>query len=256
MGNRVYIDDSGKPDHSPVLVLAGYLASDDRWKAFDLEWREILKRFGTPTFHATEVWRLGYRTKIRSRSAQTVLLVSLIECINRHLEHLFVVSIPFASHAHWFGTNELTDPELRIYASAFYSLMTLIHQHAYNYRFDVPLQVVFDEQGGENTEIILRGIDHFRGLSAQGFPGLPVNLPLFMSDDDVPGLQAADLIAWLARKDGVNAYDQTERANLPEAVLLDRALLMPKTMKIWQEADVKAASDNLLTLIKRHVSEA
>jgi len=134
--------------------------------------------------------------------------------------------------------------------------MTLIHQHAYNYRFDVPLQVVFDEQGGENTEIILRGIDHFRGLSAQGFPGLPVNLPLFMSDDDVPGLQAADLIAWLARKDGVNAYDQTERANLPEAVLLDRALLMPKTMKIWQEADVKAASDNLLTLIKRHVSEA
>lgn len=256
MGNRIYIDDSGKSDQSPVLVLAGYLASEDRWAAFDVEWCNILERFSMPAFHATEVWRLGYRTKIRSRSAQAVLLVSLIECINRHLEHLFVVSIPFESHAHWFGTNELNDPELRIYGSAFYSLMTLIHQHAYKYRFEVPLQVVFDEQGGEDTGLILRGIEHFRGLSAQGFPGLAVNLPMFMPDDDVPGLQAADLIAWLARKDAVNAYTQADRANLAEAVLLDRALSMPTTMKIWSEQDVKTASENLAATIMQHVGKA
>lgn len=256
MGNRIYIDDSGKSDQSPVLVLAGYLASDARWEAFDMEWRGVLERFDMPAFHATEVWRLGYRTKIRSRSAQSVLLVSLIECINRHLEHLFVVSIPFESHAHWFGTNELSDPELRIYGSAFYSLMTLVHQHAYKYRFDVPLKVIFDEQGGEDTQLILRGIEHFRGLSAQGFPGLAVNLPTFMPDDDVPGLQAADLIAWLARRDAVNAYAQVDRAKLAEAILLDRALSMPTTMKIWSEEDVKGASENLVAIIKQQVGEA
>jgi hypothetical protein len=237
-------------------VLAGYLASDNRWEAFDVEWREILKRFGTPTFHATEVWRLGYRTKIRSRSAQSILFVSLIECINRHLEHLFVVSIPFESYTYWFGTNEFDNPELRIYGSAFYSLMTLIHLHAYKHQFDVPLRVVFDEQGGEDTALILRGIEHFRKLSARDFPGLVVNLPSFMPDDDVPGLQAADLIAWLVRKDAVNAFAQTDRANLAEAVLLDRALSMPKTMKIWREEDVKAASDNAAAFIMQQVGKS
>ncbi len=61
MGNRIYIDDSGKSDQSPVLVLAGYLASDNRWEAFDLEWREILKRFGTLLFTPLRsgAWDIG-----------------------------------------------------------------------------------------------------------------------------------------------------------------------------------------------------
>lgn len=32
---RFYVDDSGKADQSPVLVLAGYGASDERWAHFD-----------------------------------------------------------------------------------------------------------------------------------------------------------------------------------------------------------------------------
>ncbi|MEJ5022958.1 DUF3800 domain-containing protein [Ochrobactrum vermis] len=85
---------------------------------------------------------------------------------------------------------------------------------------------------------------------------LLVNSPSFMPDDDVPGLQAADLIAWLVPRDAVNAFAQTDRANLAEAVLLDRALSMPKTMKIWREEDVKAASDSVADVIMQQVGES
>lgn len=123
--------------------------------------------------------------------------------------------------------------------------MTLIYQHAYKYRYDVPLQVVFDEQGGENQSMILGGIDHFRRLAAKDFPDFKVPLPQFMPDTDEPGLQAADLIAWLARKDAVNAYKQADRSKLPEGVLLAQALTIPSTMKIWSEEDVKKAAESL-----------
>lgn len=251
MSNTIYIDDSGKMDHSPVLILAGYLASDHRWETFNAEWWAILKSFEMTTFHATDVWRLGYRSKVRTPLRRSALLVQLIECINRNLEHLFVVSMPFESHAHWFATEQFKEPALRIYGMTFYSLMTLVHQHAYKYRYDAPLQVVFDEQGGESQSMILDGIAQFRGLSAGGFPGFEVKTPIYMSDDGVPGLQAADLIAWLAQRDAVNANRRVERNGLAEAVLLDRALAMPKTMKIWTEEQVKKASEDVAVQIMK-----
>jgi hypothetical protein len=50
----VYYDDSGSPNDTPVVVVAGLLASDEQWVEFERNWNETLQRFGISLFHMKE----------------------------------------------------------------------------------------------------------------------------------------------------------------------------------------------------------
>lgn len=49
-----YYDDSGSPDESLAVVVAGFVASDEQWKHFERNWNETLNRFGISLFHMKE----------------------------------------------------------------------------------------------------------------------------------------------------------------------------------------------------------
>ncbi|TRL40142.1 DUF3800 domain-containing protein, partial [Rhizobium straminoryzae] len=90
---RLYVDDSGKPDHSPVLVLAGYLSTSDRWDACTAEWRDILGSYQISAFHMSEAWRLAGNYNKIGPIRRNNLIIQLVECIKRHVLHAFVVAI-------------------------------------------------------------------------------------------------------------------------------------------------------------------
>ena len=54
----LYLDDSGHPDSESVFVVAGYVATEEQWKAFEPRWQAALKRFGLgDVFHMTDFMR-------------------------------------------------------------------------------------------------------------------------------------------------------------------------------------------------------
>ena len=46
-----FFDESGTHLGSPVLVVAGYVATPEKWLAFDSQWKEVLDSEGLPYFH-------------------------------------------------------------------------------------------------------------------------------------------------------------------------------------------------------------
>src|ERR1700723_237460 len=49
-----YFDDSGSPDDTLAVVVAGFVASDGQWTEFERNWNDTLKQFGIPLFHMKE----------------------------------------------------------------------------------------------------------------------------------------------------------------------------------------------------------
>ncbi len=52
-----YFDESGHPDDSPYLVIAGGIAEVEQWAHFEREWTELLAPLGTKLFHAVDFHR-------------------------------------------------------------------------------------------------------------------------------------------------------------------------------------------------------
>jgi Protein of unknown function (DUF3800) len=49
-----YFDESGHPDDSDFLVVAGAVADVQQWVHFEREWKEVLAPLNTTIFHAVE----------------------------------------------------------------------------------------------------------------------------------------------------------------------------------------------------------
>lgn len=51
---EAYFDESGKHTGSQAVVVAGFLSTDDRWRALEREWNGVLQPNGLEFFHMTD----------------------------------------------------------------------------------------------------------------------------------------------------------------------------------------------------------
>lgn len=51
---RLYLDDSGSQTQTSAFVMAGWIASEKKWKRFEREWQLALDEAGIDIFHATD----------------------------------------------------------------------------------------------------------------------------------------------------------------------------------------------------------
>lgn len=240
---KVYVDDSGKPDSSPSLILAGFSASEAVWTQFTNDWCEMLKRQGLSSFHMSDIWSMQPKSGLKSSIKQSVVLVEAVEIVKRHLFHAFAVSVPFDAHHHWFATKDNPDLRpLRTYPFAFHSLLALICKHSWTYQCNQPLKVVFEQQGDESPTSTLSVMEEFRRLNAIHFPGLEMLDPEFIAGKQCAPLQAADLLSWLVRRDATNSYKRVDRNLAAESLLLGEILYVGHTIKIWTESDLERAA--------------
>ena len=241
---QVYFDDSGKVDQSPVQVLAGYLASAESWANFSVVWQSILDDYKIEYFRMSQAWRMARMYRHLSSIQRDEMIIRLIRCIHDHVERAFAVSVPFDAHAHWMGSNEFPDNQsLRAYTGAFWFAMCSVYKYGYDQRFDQPIEVIFDEQGGESMPKILASVDQFREVSAVHFPNYRIPFPQFKEDKDTLPLQAADLVAWLVRRDAYN-MQKADRMSLPETILLNDAYFdLPHSKVIITENQLEMMSN-------------
>jgi hypothetical protein len=48
---KVYLDESGSPDDTTAVVVAGFLASLEQWIEFERNWKEAVASFGVTALH-------------------------------------------------------------------------------------------------------------------------------------------------------------------------------------------------------------
>ena len=104
---------------------------------------------------------------------------------------------------------------------------------------DQPLQVFFEEQGDESQKLILNGVKEIRRLNAIHFPGLEMLEPQFIEGKDSAPLQAADLLAWLVRRDACNGFNGIDRNWAAESLMLGEILSVENTIKVWTDTELE-----------------
>ncbi len=243
----LYVDDSGKSDQSPVQVLAGYLSTDERWAVFSKEWTALLDEAGLDAFRMADAWRLARRYRSNGPLARDSLIVRAVECIKRHAQMAFVSSLPFSGFQEYLDLKgDHAHPLGRPYFVGFYSLLWQVYKHAHLYRADQRIEIVLDEQGGESQRYVLSAMSEFRRLASEKLSHLDIPTPRFKRDQDVPPLQAADMLAWLVRRDALNASKGVDRSKRVENLILGEALSMPYEMLIFDQKRLEVASNQML----------
>jgi hypothetical protein len=225
---QAYIDDSGKENDSYSMVLAGYMATAEKWSVFSNEWQSILDNAGIDTFHMVDAFRMSKEYKKLGTIRRNQLIFDLIACINRYVERAFVFSMDLEAHSHWFARKEA--PEIiafRPYRIGFHSIFTKICRYAYLNKFDSDLQIFFEDQGGESKDKIFQSMEILRNAAdSYGHENMNMPSPNFVPKSVLP-TQAADLLAWLCRRENHNYRSGKNFSEAFESIWLDGALSMP-----------------------------
>jgi len=185
-----YIDDSKADDK--VLILAGYIANDQQWTGFSYRWAEALTM--KPPCPLFKMRQIDLSVPSQMKRAQYHYRI-----IEEFIPFGFCVAIPIPPLA------KVTE-ELRIapkFRNPYYLawLVTIsFFRNSYLYSgWTQPIDLVFDVQA--ESKLVLEA---WKIMTEQNENMEPFkNPPIFRSDNDSMPLQAADLLAWWARKNWV-----------------------------------------------------
>ena len=174
----VYLDDSGHPDDQPYIVVAGFLSTEEKWLAFEKEWKVALDRYRLGSvFHMVDFERA-------KRKDRGKVLESLTAIISKHTMATFCIIVEMKGYR---KVNEIYPLEECIgtpYAIATRTLATQINHWKKKFFKPGDHLLVFVEDGakhkGDMEETFRRDL-------------LPVPQTVPKAH---PSVQPADLLAW------------------------------------------------------------
>lgn len=120
---EAYFDESGThaTQDEPLLIVAGYLADEAKWSAFDKRWAALLTQFNVDRFHMKDLRNFRHkRFKHLSRANRLELLTNLIDAT---AETALLGTIGYLRPSEY---QAVTDQKFRsMYGSAYGILITL-----------------------------------------------------------------------------------------------------------------------------------
>lgn len=213
MGLKAYIDDSYTANGE--FILAGHISTDERWAAFDSQWRAGLKKFGTLARNGSYHFKMSEMASNKERmerlpffwrTIQDHVLVSLSCRINLFELHCAINRIysPGVHIDYGFWKNP--------FLAASKCLLDKFHQNRSELPclpIDQPVDFIFDQQSGKR--ILQQSWDRYvsnRETELQRFYG---KTPRFEDDQKLLPLQAADFWAWWVREWSEQRGDMRQR---------------------------------------------
>ena len=189
----IYIDDSGSAPEHKFAIAAGIVFPAKRIEAFEREWNALLDKEGVRELHASECvahnprsdfadWDDGRSERVLLRAQEIILKYS-------------VKALSVGIHKQDY--NEVVPKEMWLsvsqshYVWALSSLLGLSYDWASQHA--TLMQYVFDTAAKEEKRDIQEAVDYSEAIYAGHFSGHFS----FRSRREVPGLQAADLYAWV-----------------------------------------------------------
>jgi uncharacterized protein DUF3800 len=80
-----YLDDSGKDPQNRITTLAGYVASDDAWRAFEAEVETWFTEFGVSVLHAKDLHHTDGEFKGWTVLRKQAFIARLCQAMSHHL---------------------------------------------------------------------------------------------------------------------------------------------------------------------------
>ncbi len=197
------IDDSGWDGTSPVFVLAGYVAKAEAWDAFADEWRALLDKASVKVLKTTDIYRNrvhGTRYHGMTDEIRDELLKDLIRAVNRHALYGIVSVIPLEPYRRIFKGNFSLEALDRPYFLSFFGVLISLLKMTHRLKLDDKIDFIFDTQDSENKLILTREYERCMEAAPPSVKILCGGMPSFKKDDEFPPLQAADMLAWHARR--------------------------------------------------------
>jgi Protein of unknown function (DUF3800) len=81
-----YLDDSGKDPQNRITTIAGYAASDEQWKAFEIEVEVWFTEFNVKIFHAKDLHNTDGEFAEWSRLKKQAFVARLCQAMSHHLQ--------------------------------------------------------------------------------------------------------------------------------------------------------------------------
>jgi Protein of unknown function (DUF3800) len=195
-----FFDESGKKDDHPVVTFAGVCARQDKLQAFNAQWKALLGQYGITSLHMKDASDLnkqvGSMNAGQSFLERTNALIPFADCINEHLELGLIQAWDVKGFLGMDqkvkdGVGNPSDPYYLAFARAVSELVD--HVAA-----DDRIELICDHDSETATECEL----HYQGMSAVDEQiRLKVVSLSFADDESFPALQAADLVAYLSRRE-------------------------------------------------------
>jgi len=187
-----YVDDSGSHVGEHRLFLAGYILGEDQWRTFNFDWLAALEeRKSLASLHMTQSFN-GWAHDERAEK-----LSQLAGVIRKHRPTSVEVSLNTRDFKEILGPNSPYDLR-HPYFSCFYALMVTAARLVHQLGMRGPINFVFDSQGNVGAEAAV-WYEPMRQMQEEHIQALLGTAPVFRNDDDEPGLQAADMLAWHRR---------------------------------------------------------
>jgi hypothetical protein len=229
---------------SPFFVMAGYIAPVASWEQFTREWQEALDAPNPRPlayFKMKEAYRCEDQFKGWSEDERNERLKLLCKIINRNVTAmvLFIVSTE-AWKKHFVGALENRYHD-RPYYFAFHGVMSTLARYLESKGIDEKVHFVFDDEGGEPIELIQRGYDDYVANAPEKFRKYLGARPRFENDQDVLPLQAADMVAWHARR--LFAEGKGIDVSQPTVITVDLLTGVERIQSKWGEKEIKDAID-------------
>jgi len=199
-----YLDDSGKHRQSRITTVAGFVAKDDEWKAFETEVEPLFAEYGVRVLHAADLhqttgdfanWRVIKKQSFvhkltRVMSAHVPLGVSMSALKSTYMQHAKNRKRTVSPYT--FCSNVILDwilRDVRVGKAANTEGVTFIF-----------------EAGHENNIEAEKNVDDVRKLfNLDGVIG-PIS---FVPKTYCRAIQMADLLAFYTRRDGAAMENKT-----------------------------------------------
>lgn len=246
------IDDSGWDGVSPVFVLAGYVSTKEKWKSFSDEWQAILdlkepSKLGH--LKMNEAYRLNDPSSQFcgwSEAERDDRLKKLIKPITRHALHGLISVVPIEPYRRLFRGR--FDPAAlnRPYFFTFFGVMARLINLARQLQLGDEIEFIFDTLGGELQALLLDEFEKFISLRPPTLQHLTCSPPKFAREQDFAPLQAADMLAWHARRYYFDQCRGKEPTSEPSNVYFAH-LFDPKhdVIDVWTEEKLTEVAEFL-----------
>lgn len=217
---QAFIDDSSSEKGDKRLFMAGYLNRSDKWALFTKAWDEELK-----TAPSIAYLRMVEANGLRGQfggwgaDARNKKLRSLARVIN----HFQPLSFQFTiNRGEFFRVLKPVSPRGlgNPHFTCSFSVIAGVARYVAGERVKVPIEFIFDEQEGVDTDLIILFHEMVKKLPRSARK-LISGVPVFRNDKDTPPLQAADMLAWHLRREHDERVVQPNA--LPMADLLRNA---------------------------------
>lgn len=196
-----YFDASGTHATSQVVVVAGYVATYERWRTFQSKWKNILAKEGLEFFHMTDFENRKGPYKDWSQKQRLHVIKKLIDAIKQRT--LFGVAVMTANDE--YQANKYKFPFLDSYSAFTFSISQVLHSianWAERNRYSGEIDYFLEQGDGYKRELdgFKRSIEEEQWRKDRLRYGM---LGTLDKRDNYP-LQAADILAYENYKEALN----------------------------------------------------